>query len=102
MIKNNYWAYDFVEATQFMIDTCDENIIAMYHITADDRVMGGINKAKKLTQTVQNAKYTTEDGEVIQRIYVSTLCPNDTEPFDISSHAYELAALSGGIAVTGV
>lgn len=48
MIKNNYWAYDFVEATQFMIDNCDENIIAMYHITADDRVMGGINKAKSL------------------------------------------------------
>ena len=101
MIKNNYWAYDFVEATQFMIDNCDEKIIAMYHITADDRVMGGINKAKKLTQTVQNSKYTTADGEKIQRIYVSTLCPNDTEPFDTSSYAYELAALSKGIAVTG-
>lgn len=101
MIKNNYWAYDFVEATQFMIDNCDEKIIAMYHITADDRVMGGINKAKKLTQTVRNSKYTTADGEKIQRIYVSTLCPNDTEPFDTSSYAYELAALSKGIAVTG-
>ena len=96
-----YWAYDFVEATQFMIDNCDEKIIAMYHITADDRVMGGINKAKKLTQTVQNSKYTTAEGEEIQRIYVSTLCPNDTEPFDTSSYAYELATLSGGIAVTG-
>ena len=101
MIKNNYWAYDFVEATQFMIDNCDEKIIAMYHITADDRVMGGINKAKKLTQTVRNSKYTTAEGEEIQRIYVSTLCPNDTEPFDTSSYAYELAKLSGGIAVTG-
>ena len=101
MIKNNYWAYDFVEATQFMIDNCDEKIIAMYHVTADDRVMGGINKAKKLTQTVRNSKYTTADGEKIQRIYVSTLCPNDTEPFDTSSYAYELAALSKGIAVTG-
>ena len=101
MIKNNYWAYDFVEATQFMIDNCDEKIIAMYHITADDRVMGGINKAKKLTQTVQNSKYTTAEGKEIQRIYVSTLCPNDTEPFDTSSYAYELATLSGGIAVTG-
>lgn len=101
MIKNNYWAYDFVEATQFMIDNCDEKIIAMYHITADDRVMGGINKAKKLTQTVQNSKYTTAEGEEIQRIYVSTLCPNDTETFDTSSYAYELATLSGGIAVTG-
>ncbi len=101
MIKNNYWAYDFVEATQFMIDNCDEKTIAMYHITADDRVMGGINKAKKLTQTVQNSKYTTAEGKEIQRIYVSTLCPNDTEPFDTSSYAYELATLSGGIAVTG-
>lgn len=101
MIKNNYWAYDFVEATQFMIENCDEKIIAMYHITADDRVMGGINKAKKLTQTVKNSKYTTAEGEEIQRIYVSTLCPNDTEPFDTSSYAYELATLSGGIAVTG-
>lgn len=101
MIKNNYWAYDFVEATQFMIDNCDEKIIAMYHITADDRVMGGINKAKKLTQTVRNSKYTTADGEKIQRIYVSTLCPNDTEPFDTSSYAYELATISKGIAVTG-
>lgn len=101
MIKNNYWAYDFVEATQFMIDNCDEKIIAMYHITADDRVMGGINKAKKLTQTVQNSKYTTAEGEEIQRIYVSTLCPNDTELFDTSSYAYELATLTGGIAVTG-
>ncbi len=101
MIKNNYWAYDFVEATQFMIDNCDEKIIAMYHITADDRVMGGINKAKKLAQTVQNSKYTTAEGKEIQRIYVSTLCPNDAEPFDTSSYAYELATLSGGIAVTG-
>ena len=100
MIKNNYWAYDFVEATQFIMDNCDENIIAMYHITADDRVMGGINKAKKLTQTVQNSKYTTDEGEKIQRIYVSTLCPNNTEPFDTSSYAYELASLSKGIAVS--
>lgn len=101
VIKNNYWAYDFVEATQFMIDSCDEKIIAMYHITADDRVVGSIGKAKKLTQTVANDRYTTVNDEEIQRIYVSTLCLNDTEPFDTSSYAYELAKLSGGIAVTG-
>lgn len=102
MIKNNYWAYDFVEATQFMIDNCDENIIAMYHITADDRVMGGINKAKKLTQTVQNSTYTTDNGDEKPRIVVSTLCPNSDKAFDTDSYAYKLAALSGGIAVTGV
>ncbi len=101
MIRANSRSYDFVEATQFMIDTCDEKIIAMYHITANDRVMGGINKAKKLTQIVQNSKYTTSEGKEIPRIYVSTLCPNDTEPFDTSSYTYELATLSGGIAVTG-
>lgn len=102
MIKNNYWSYDFVEATQFMIDNCDEKIIAMYHITADDRVMGGINKAKKLTQTVQNSTYTTDNGDEKPRIVVSTLCPNSDKAFDTDSYAYKLAALSGGIAVTGV
>ena len=85
-----------------MIDNCDENIVAMYHITADDRVMSGINKAKKLTQTVQNSTYTTDNGDEKPRIVVSTLCPNSDKAFDTDSYAYKLAALSGGIAVTGV
>lgn len=104
MIKSSFRAYDFVEATQFMIDkidTCDQNIIAMYHITADERVMGSINAAKKLTQTVRNSKYTTADEEEMQRIHVSTICPNSDKPFNTDSYAYELAELSGGIAVTG-
>lgn len=71
MVKSNSWAYDFVESTQIMIDTCDDKIVDMYHITADDRVMGIINDAKRLTQTVRNSKYTTADSEEIQRIYVS-------------------------------
>lgn len=101
LIKSSFWTYDFVEATQFMIDTCDDKIIAMYHIAADDCVMGSIDDAKKLTQTVCNSKYTTANDEEIQRIYVSTLCPNSAEPFDTDSYAYKLAELSGGIAVTG-
>lgn len=100
MIKSDFWAYDYVKATQFMIDTCDDNIIAMYHITADDRVMGSVDSAKKLTQTVQNSKYTTADKKEISRIYVSTLCPNSDKAFDTSSYAYKLAQISGGIAVS--
>lgn len=50
-------------------------------------------------QTVLNSKYTNAEDEEIQRIYVSTLCPGRSEPFNTSSYAYELAKLSGGIAV---
>ena len=100
MIKSNYWAYDLVEATQFMIDTCDENTIAMYHITANDRVMGSIDDAKKLIQTVKNSAYTNDKGETAYRINVSILCPNG----DISSdsYAYELANASYGMVYSNV
>lgn len=100
MIKSNYWAYDLVEATQFMIDTCDENTIAMYHITANDRVMGSIDDAKKLIQTVKNSAYTNDKGETAYRINVSILCPNG----DISSDsfAYELANASYGMVYSNV
>ena len=36
------------------------------------------------------------------KIYVSTLCHNSDKAFDKNSYAYKLAALSGGIAVTGL
>lgn len=100
MIKSNYWAYDLVAATQFMIDTCDENTIAMYHITANDRVMGSIDDAKKLIQTVKNSAYTNDKGETAYRINVSILCPNG----DISSdsYAYELANASYGMVYSNV
>lgn len=100
LIKSSFWAYDYVEATQFMIDTCDENIIAMYHITADERVMGSVSGAKKLLQTVQNSKYTTRDEEEINRIYVSLLCPNSDKVIDPDSYAAQLVEASGGIIYT--
>lgn len=102
LIRSSFWAYDYVEATQFMIDTCDENIIAMYHITADDRVMGSVSSAKKLLQTVQNSKYTTRDEEEINRIYVSLLCPNSDKVIDPDSYAAQLVEASGGIIYTAV
>lgn len=91
---------DYVEATQFMIDVCDENIIAMYHITADDRVMGSVSGAKKLLRTVQNSKYTTRDEEEINRIYVSLLCPNSDKVIDPDSYVAQLVEASGGIIYT--
>ncbi len=100
LIKSSFWAYDYVEATQFMIDTCDENIIAMYHITADNRVMGSVSGAKKLLQTVQNSKYTTRDEEEINRIYVSLLCPNSDKVIDPDSYVAQLVEASGGILYT--
>ncbi len=100
LIKSSFWAYDYVEATQFMIDVCDENIIAMYHITADDRVMGSVSSAKKLLQTVQNSKYTTRDEEEINRIYVSLLCPNSDKVIDPDSYAAQLVEASGGVIYT--
>lgn len=100
LIRSSFWAYDYVEATQFMIDTCDENIIAMYHITADDRVMGSVSGAKKLLQTVQNSKYTTRDEEEINRIYVSLLCPNSDKVIDPDSYAAQLVEASGGVIYT--
>lgn len=100
LIRSSFWAYDYVEATQFMIDTCDENIIAMYHITADDRVMGSVSGAKKLFQTVQNSKYTTKDEEEINRIYVSLLCPNSDKVVDPDSYVAQLVEASGGIIYT--
>ena len=100
MIKSNYWAYDLVEATNFMIDTCDENIIAMYHITADDRVMGSIDEAKQLIQTIKNSEYTDDDGEKAYRINVSVVCPNGEIASD--SYAYELAGASNGMVYSNV
>ncbi len=100
LIKSSFWAYDYVEATQFMIDTCDENIIAMYHITADDRVMGSVSGAKKLLQTVQNSKYMTRDEEEINRIYVSLLCPNSDKVIDPNSYVAQLVEASGGVIYT--
>lgn len=95
IIQSNFWAYDFVEATNYMIDTCDENIIAMYHITANDRVMGSVNEAKKLTQTVLNSKCINEPEK--NRIYVSLLCPFSNEKINPNSYAAKLAEISGGI-----
>lgn len=100
LIKSNFWAYDYVEATQFMIDTCDENIIAMYHVTADDRIMGSVSGAKRLLQIAQNSKYTTKDENEINRIYVSLICPNCYKVIDPNSYVAQLVEATGGIIYT--
>lgn len=98
--KNKYWAYDYVAATQYMIDTCDENIIAMYHFVADERVMGSVTGVKKLMTEIQNSIYKTSEGEDINRIHVSTICLNSDKTFDSESYIYKIAEMSGGIVDT--
>ena len=78
-------AYDLVHASNYMIDVCDrsckaekldKNIIAMYHITNDDNIVGSVDDAKQLIRTVEDSKYTDENDEQAYRINVSVICPN--------------------------
>lgn len=90
LIKSNFWAYDYTAATQFMLDTCDENIIAMYHIVSDQRVMGSADKTKKLLNTLEND----------ERVYVSTICPFSDKAIDDLSYAVAFAEKTNGIVYT--
>ena len=78
-------AYDLVHASNYMIDVCDsnckvekldKNIITMYHITNDDKIVGSIDDAKQLIRTVEDSAYTDENDEQAYRINVSVICPN--------------------------
>ena len=99
-IENDSWMYDFAEASKFIIDACDENIVAMYHITDNERIMGSISEAKELTYTVLNSKYTTTNNNEINRIYISLICPN-SQNINADSYAYQLVEASNGVIYTG-
>ena len=89
-----------VEATNFMIDTCDENLLAIYHITDNGKVVGSIDDAKQLVQTVRNSKYTQKkDEKEINRIYVSLICPNGQ--IENKSYINDLVDASMGMIYTG-
>ena len=101
-IKSCFWAYDFVEATQFMLDTCAEEAATntnddnketktiIYHIVSDQRVMGSSIKAKRLLTALEN-----DDN-----IYVSTLCPFSDMTIDELSYVAAFAKASNGIVLT--
>ena len=90
LIKSNFWAYDFTAATQFILDICDENIITMYHIVSDQRVMGSADKTKKLLNALEND----------ERVYVSTICPFSDKAIDDLSYAVAFAEKTNGIVYT--
>lgn len=90
LIKSNFWAYDYTAATQFMLDTCDENIIAMYHIVSDQRVMGSADKTKRLLNSLEND----------ERVYISTICPFSDKAIDDLSYAVAFAEKTNGIVYT--
>ena len=97
-------AYDLVHASNYMIDVCDrsckaekldKNIIAMYHITNDDNIVGSIDDAKQLIRTVEESAYTDENDEQAYRINVSVICPNGTAKEN--SYVRKLVDASKGI-----
>ncbi len=97
-------AYDLVHASNYMIDVCDsnckaekldKNIITMYHITNDDKIVGSIDDAKQLIQTVEGSAYTDENDKQAYRINVSVICPNG-EAKD-NSYVRKLVDASRGI-----
>lgn len=99
-ITKKSFSYDLVEATNFMIDTCDENLLAIYHITDNGKVVGSIDDAKQLVQTVKNSKYTQKkDEKEINRIYVSLICLNGQ--IDNKSYINDLVDTSMGMIYTG-
>lgn len=97
-------AYDLVHASNYMIDVCDrsckaedldKNIIAMYHITNDDNIVGSVDDAKQLIRIVEESAYTDENDEQAYRINVSVICPNGEAKE--GSYAEKLVNASKGI-----
>jgi hypothetical protein len=87
----DFWSYDFVEATNYVVDVCDDEIIAIYHITAETRVMGDIDGAGELSDTILND----------ERIFVSLLCPYGTNGAEEFAFVSVFSAESGGIVYPG-
>jgi len=101
-------AYDLVHASNYMIDVCDsnckvekldKNIITMYHITNDDKIVGSIDDAKQLIQTVEGSAYTDENDKQAYRINVSVICPNGE--VKEGSYMEKLVGASKGIFYSG-
>ena len=101
-------AYDLVHASNYMIDVCDrsckaedldKNIIAMYHITNDDNIVGSVDDAKQLIRTVEDSAYTDKNDEQAYRINVSVICPNGEAKE--GSYAEKLVNASMGIFYSG-
>lgn len=88
--KSEFAAYDYVSATQFVIDSCDENKIILYHIASDDRVMGSSDKIKRLLSELKEE----------ERIYVNTLLPFSNKSIDPASYIAVFAETTKGVAAT--
>lgn len=88
--KSEFATYDYVSATQFVIDSCDENKIILYHIASDDRVMGSSDKVKRLLSELKEE----------ERIYVNTLLPFSNKSIDPASYIAVFAETTKGVAAT--
>lgn len=97
MIKCGEPTYDFAAAVRFMLSTCDENIVTMYHVVADGNVILDSADTERLVRIIGESKFLKRDGDIMDRLYISTLCYSDSEIIPEGSNFHKLAEASNGM-----
>ena len=97
MIKCDEPTYDFAAAVRFMLSTCDENIVTMYHVVADGNVILDDADTEELLRIIGESKFLKRDGEIMDRLYISTLCYSDSEIIPEGSNFHKLAEATNGM-----
>lgn len=97
MIKCDVPTYDFAAAVRFMLSTCDENIVTIYHVVADGNVILDNADTERLVRIIGESKFLKRDGDIMDRLYISTLCYSDSEIIPEGSNFHKLAEASNGM-----
>lgn len=97
MIECGEPIYDFAAAVRFMLNTCDENIVTMYHAVADGNVILSDADTEELISMIDESKFLKRDGEIMDRLYISTLCYSDSDIIPEGSNFHKLAEASNGM-----
>ncbi len=97
MIKCGEPEYDFAAAVRFMLNTCDENVVTMYHVVADGNVILDDTDTERLVRIIGESKFLKRDGEIMDRLYISTICYSDSEIIPEGSNFHKLAEASNGM-----
>jgi hypothetical protein len=93
-VQNDFSNFDFVNATKHIIDECDENVTAIYHIVSEKRITGELEEAKELIEYIADN----------DRIHISVLCPYgmDNMNYSNASYAFDLVEKSNGFVYPSV
>lgn len=97
MIKCDEPEYDFAAAVRFMLSTCDENIVTIYHVVADGDVILDDADTERLVRIIGESKFLKRDGDIMDRLYISTLCYSDSDIIPEGSNFHKLAEASNGM-----